>query len=193
VPNWGLDDIDTPPVNESAAPTRELVPEGEHAFQIREVIDGDRVEIRLVHEDRRYGWVFANLPANADWAKRILSTLRKGCGMSREEWARTPITDLVGRRVVARVYHKAVNGKTFVNVAEFKPAEPTKPFTSIEAAACGFELAIGTVGRSARIKFCAFSQSFCACASVVAARAAFIAASSLLFLYANSVEGAPST
>lgn len=126
MPNWGLDDFDdTPPVNESAAPTRELVPEGEHAFQIREVIDGDRVEIRLVHEDRRYGWVFANLPANADWAKRILSTLRKACGMSREEWASTPITDLVGRRVVARVYHKAGNGKTFVNVGEFKPAEPT--------------------------------------------------------------------
>jgi hypothetical protein len=43
--------------------------------------------------------------------------------MTREEWAAGEITDLVGRRVRARIYHKAGNGKTFVNVAEFLPDE----------------------------------------------------------------------
>jgi hypothetical protein len=44
--------------------------------------------------------------------------------MTREEWAAGEITDLVGRRVRARIYHKAGrDGKTFVNVGEFLPAE----------------------------------------------------------------------
>ena len=124
--DWGLDD-DFPPVtvrDDSRPPERELVPEGDHAFQIREVIDhGDKVEFRLVHDEKRFGWVFSRLPKAADWGRRILSSLRKAVGMTREEWAAGEITDLVGRRVRARIYHKAGNGKTFVNVAEFLPAE----------------------------------------------------------------------
>jgi len=125
--DWGLDD-DFPPVavqDDTRAPERELVPEGDHAFRIKEVIDhGEKVELRLVHDDRRYGWVFARLPKTANWSRAIFSSLRKSLGMSRDEWAAAPITDLAGRRVVARIYHKAGNGKTFVNVAEFKPSEP---------------------------------------------------------------------
>ena len=125
--DWGLDD-DFPPVavrDDSRAPERELVPEGDHAFQIREVIDhGDKVEFRLVHDEKRFGWVFSTLPKAADWGRRILSSLRNAVGMTREEWAAGEITDLVGRRVRARIYHKAGNGRTFVNVAEFLPAEP---------------------------------------------------------------------
>jgi len=56
--DWGLDD-DFPPVavrDDSRAPDRELVPEGDHSFQIREVIDhGEKVEFRLVHDERRFG------------------------------------------------------------------------------------------------------------------------------------------
>jgi hypothetical protein len=123
--DWGLDD-DFPPVavrDDSRAPDRELVPEGDHSLQVREVIDhGDKVEFRLVHDERRFGWVFARIP-KADWGRRILSSLRQAVGMTREEWAAGEITDLVGRRVRARIYHKAGNGKTFVNVGEFLPAE----------------------------------------------------------------------
>lgn len=124
--DWGLDE-DTPEGvrDDSRAPERELVPEGDHAFQIREVIDhGEKVELRLVHDDKRFKWVFANTPKAVDWGRRILSSLRKAVGMTREEWAAGEITDLVGRRVSARIYHKAGNGRTFVNVAEFLPAEP---------------------------------------------------------------------
>lgn len=123
--DFGLDDDFPPqPANDSRPPERELVPEGDHAFQIREVIDhGDKVEFRLVHDDRRFGWVFPKPPKNVDWGKRILSSLRKALGMTREEWAAGEITDLVGRRVRARIYHKAGTNKTWVNVAEFLPPE----------------------------------------------------------------------
>ena len=84
---------------------------------------GEKVEFRLVHDERRFGWVFAKIP-KADWGRRILSSLRQAVGMTREEWAAGEITDLVGRRVQARIYHRAGNGKkTFVNVGEFLPAE----------------------------------------------------------------------
>lgn len=119
--DWGLDDNLIGVVrDDSRPPERELVPEGDHAFQIKEVIDhGDKVELRLAHDDKRFGWVFAKTPKAVDWGRRILSSLRQVVGMTREEWAAGEITDLVGRRVRARIYHKAGNGRTFVNVAEF--------------------------------------------------------------------------
>lgn len=123
--DWGLDE-DTPDVvrDDSRAPERELVPEGDHAFQIKEVIDhGEKVELRLAHDDKRFSVVVARIPKD-DWGRRILSSLRKAVGMNREEWAAGEITDLVGRRVSARIYHKAGRDRTFVNVAEFLPAEP---------------------------------------------------------------------
>ena len=124
--DWGLDD-DVPAVvvrDDSRPPERELVPEGNHSFQVREVIDhGDKVEFRLVHDEQRFGWVFARIP-KADWGRQILSSLRKAVGMTREEWAAGEITYLVGRRVRARIYHRAGNGRTFVNVAEFLPTDP---------------------------------------------------------------------
>ena len=125
MPNWGIDD-ESVETNDSRPPERELVEEGDHDLEIREVIEAEhRVELRLSHDDRRDGWVFAKLPRNDDWSKRILSTLRRSVGMTREEWQSTPATDLVGRRVRARIYHKAGSkGGTFVNVGEFLPQLP---------------------------------------------------------------------
>ena len=70
---------------------------------------------------------------------------------------------------------------------------PTKPLTSARAAPGGVELTSGTVGMSARIRSWAFSHSCWAVASSVAARASDIVLSSSSFLYANSVDGLPST
>ena len=138
MPDWGLDDFDAPPaVDESKAPSRELVPEGEHDFQIRQVtnLEDGRVEFRLVHDERRYGWVFAKIPKDKDWGKRILSGLRTACGMSREQWQAVELTDLAGRRVKARVYHKAGNrGGTFVNLGEFLSVTP-EALAKVEAPA----------------------------------------------------------
>ena len=123
MPDWGMDD-EFEQIDNSKPADREIVPEGDHDFLIKEVIDhGEKVEVRLVHDDRRYGWVFARTPKAKDWGKRILSTLRQALGMTREEWAAAPITDLVGRRVRARIYHKAGDGVTWVNVAEFAAVE----------------------------------------------------------------------
>ena len=63
MPNWGIDDENDNTATDASPPTRELVPEGDHEFTIKAVIDtAERVEIRLAHDDRRYGWVFAKLP-----------------------------------------------------------------------------------------------------------------------------------
>jgi hypothetical protein len=124
MPNWGIDDeIDTT-ATDASPPTRELVPEGDHEFTVKAVIDtAERVEIRLAHDDRRYGWVFAKMPKAANWARKILSSLRTALGITREAWAGLPITDLEGLRVKARVYHRAGDRGTWVNVAEFLPCE----------------------------------------------------------------------
>jgi len=127
MPNWGLDDDFAPEASADASRStdREDVPEGDHAFTIKRVIDhGEKIEFRLEHGDRRYGWVFARVPLEANWGRRILSSLRRSLGMGRDEWAAAPITDLVGRRVHARIYHKAGRtGGVFVNVGEFLPVE----------------------------------------------------------------------
>lgn len=119
--DFGLDDDEfaTEPAARNAE--REMVPEGEHPFQIRQVtqLEDGRVEVRLEHADKRFGWVFGKFPKTG-WGARLLSELRRACHMSREEWAAADITDLAGRRVRARVYHKG----QYVNVGEFIPGDP---------------------------------------------------------------------
>lgn len=121
--DFGLDDFDDlPPADNSKAPERLLLEDGEHDLEIKAVtkLDDGRVEIRLASADKRYSWVFAKLPLDVDWSRRILSTLRKALGMSREDWAAMQPGDLVGRVVRTRVYQKAGSkGGTFVNVGEF--------------------------------------------------------------------------
>jgi hypothetical protein len=132
---WWDVDAEPAPVNESAPPTRELVPEGEHSFKIKQVIDSaDRLEVRLVHDDRRYGWVFCKLPKSAGWAKRIAAGLAAALGVTAAEWPELVRSgDMAGRRVRARVYHKAGNqGGTFVNVGEFLAAD-AEQLAAVEA------------------------------------------------------------
>jgi hypothetical protein len=130
--DW-FDDVDFPPQPAEAAPPpgeREQVPEGEHAMEIKKVIDhGDKLEIRLAHGERRYGWVFCRLPKSADWAKRIAHELRVAVSIPKGElMAAIEAGDLEGKTVVARVYHRATDRGTFVNVGGFKPAiQPAEP------------------------------------------------------------------
>ena len=122
--DWGRDDIaDEQPATETVE--RELVPEGTHDFRIKEVLEDDaRVELRLVHDDRRFGWVFCKLPKEADWAQRIASSLRKSLGISPDDWATMQAGDLAGRRVAAEIYHKlGKTGATWVNVRKFVAVE----------------------------------------------------------------------
>lgn len=157
MPTWGIDDDFADGAADAAPPTRELVPKGDHAFTIKAVIDEpDLVEIRLAHDDRRYGWVFAKMPKQATWARRILSSLRTALGITREAWAGLPITELEGLRVKARVYHKAgTKGGTFVNVGEFLPgaaAAPVETATAKPPHASYVEKAIAPLAGRAPVK-----------------------------------------
>lgn len=121
--DFGLDDFDdATPVDNSKAPERLLLEDGEHDLEIKAVskLDDGRVELRLAPSDKGYSWVFAKLPLDVEWGRRILSTLRKALGMSREEWAAMDPSELVGRVVKTRIYQRAGSkGGTFVNVGEF--------------------------------------------------------------------------
>jgi len=124
-----FDDVDFPPQSKDSglAPAeREQVPEGEHAMKIMKVIDSDeRLQVRLAHGDRRYGWVFCRLPKGADWAKRIAHELRVALSIPKGGlMAAVEAGDLEGQTVVVRVYHRATDRGTFVNVGGFKPAVP---------------------------------------------------------------------
>jgi hypothetical protein len=99
------------------------VPEGEHVFRIHSVETGDRLVVKLAHDDRRYGLVWFKPPAGADWAKRLVAELAKALGMDAAAWRAATPESLKDRRVTARVYHRATDaGKTYVNVGGFSPA-----------------------------------------------------------------------
>lgn len=104
---------------------RELVPEGTHTFTIeRSSSDDRRFEVALAHEDRRLSWVWAKLPKDTEWGQRLIVGLAKSLGYEAAPWKAAKPEDLVGRKVIARVYHKPGNaGGVFVNVGEFAPVE----------------------------------------------------------------------
>ena len=119
--NFPFDDVDIAP--ESAQPERLDVPEGVHEFSIAQVIEDDqRLEIRLSHDDRKYGWVFCKLPKAAGWAKRIVGQLAGALAISSDEWAASDTGDLVGRRVRAEIVHRQTD-RLWVNVVKFLPIE----------------------------------------------------------------------
>lgn len=116
-----FEDIDT--VATKPAPReRELVPEGEHTFTVTRVsATAADFKLCLVHDDERLGWVFCTFPLDKDWGRRLLGLLARSLGFTQAPWKNSTPEDLEGRRVVARVYHRAVNaGRTFVNVSAFR-------------------------------------------------------------------------
>jgi hypothetical protein len=123
--DW-FDDFEQAPQAEPATREREMVPEGEHTFEIKATIDEPtRLQIRLAHPEARYGWVFCNIYKDADWAKRLAHELREAMGVPKGGLM-SAVADgsLVGRTVVARIYHQAKPAGTYVNVGNFKPAAP---------------------------------------------------------------------
>lgn len=121
---WDIDATSATETGDSRPPDRELLEEGEHRLQIKAVTDGDaRLEISLAPTDRRFGWVFCKLPKGAGWAARIAKSLAAALRISPAAWpAAVRDGDLIDRWVIARVYQRVdSSGKTWVNVAEFKP------------------------------------------------------------------------
>jgi hypothetical protein len=105
---------------------RENVPPGDHEFRIRQVIeDASRLEIRLEHDDRRYGWVFFRIDKRKPlpFQKKLVAQLAAALALSPEQWNATDAGDLAGRRLAATVQHRTSDsGRVFVNVWGFAPA-----------------------------------------------------------------------
>lgn len=98
------------------------VPEGVHEFQIKQVIQHpDKIEYRLVHPDRRYGWVFCRLIDSQRWAKARTDELVAALGMTLDEWQKGEPTDIVGRRIRAEIVHRQSADRLYVNVHAFLP------------------------------------------------------------------------
>lgn len=133
------EDVDEASVatNDSRAPDRELLDEGEHRLKIVRVTnESDTLRIALAHDSQRYGWVWCRLQKNVGWAKRLAKNLAEALAIPAAQWeAAIEAGDLTDRMVIARVYHKVSGARTYVNVGEFKPvdelvqavAEPPKP------------------------------------------------------------------
>jgi hypothetical protein len=110
----------------AAAGDRQNVPEGEHEFRIKQVIeDAERLEIRLEHDERGYGWVFFRVSKRKplDFQKRLISQLAASLAMTPEAWEAAEAGDLAGRRVKATIRHRDTGDKVFANVWGFAPVE----------------------------------------------------------------------
>ena len=119
--DFPFDDIEI--AQETSAPERLDVPEGTHEFRIEQVLeDAQRLEVRLVHDDRRFGWVFCKLPKDKGWAKKLVGQLAGALAIGPEEWASSEAGDLVGRRVRAEIVHRQTD-RLWVNVVKFLPIE----------------------------------------------------------------------
>jgi hypothetical protein len=116
----------------AASGDRLNVPEGEHEFRIKQVIETpEKLEIRLEHDERGYGWVFFSVDKRRPKAfqKRLVAQLAASLAMTPEAWEAAKAGDLAGRRVKATVQHRtADSGRVFVNVWGFAPvAELEEP------------------------------------------------------------------
>jgi hypothetical protein len=119
--DFPFDDVEF--TTEAARPERVEVPEGTHEFRIEQVLeDAQRLEVRLVHDDRQYGWVFCKLPKDKGWAKKLVGQLAGALAISPDEWASSEAGDLVGRRVRAEIVHRQTD-RLWVNVVKFLPIE----------------------------------------------------------------------
>lgn len=110
----------------AASGDRQNVPEGEHEFKIKQVIeDAERLEIRLEHDDRKYGWVFFRVSKRRplDFQKKLIAQLAASLAMTPEAWAATETGDLAGRRIKATIRHRDTGDKVFANVWGFAPVE----------------------------------------------------------------------
>jgi preprotein translocase subunit SecD len=126
--DWPIDDDEPETQTQTTQYERLEVPEGTHELQIHQVLPSDeQLELRLVHDDPQYGWVFLRLKRGQKWAKALVKQLAKALGMTAQDWADTDKGDLVGRRVRAVIEHKVKGDRMYVNVVGFEPQAATAP------------------------------------------------------------------
>ena len=137
--DWMMDELPEEP----AKTERELVPEGEHTFEIKSATqgphkfkEGEFLMLRLSATNGSYQFVFCDIPFGASGVR-----LAKGLADALGEAATGKISldpeALAGREVRAVIYHRTgSNGRPYVNVSEFKPSKtkPAKPAKVVAAA-----------------------------------------------------------
>ena len=122
--DWMIDELPTEPEKRE----RELVPEGEHAFEIKtaeqgphKFKEGEFLMLRLSASNGSYQFVFCDIPFGSAGV-RLAKSLADALGEQATGKISLNPGDLVGRSVRAVIYHRVGNsGKTYVNVSEFKP------------------------------------------------------------------------
>lgn len=120
--DWMMDEMPEEP----ARVERELVPEGEHAFEIRSATEGPHkfkegefLMLRLSALNGSYQFVFLDIPKGAKGA-RLAASLAKALGLDVDGKISLSPEDLQGKTVRATIWHKvADSGRTFVNVEKF--------------------------------------------------------------------------
>ena len=128
---------------------RELVPEGEHGFEIRAAEEGPHkfkegqfLKLRLSAMNGSYQFVFCDIPFGPTGV-RLAYSLADALGETSSGKISLDPTTLAGREVSAVIYHNVgKNGRTYVNVSEFKPlklagkpaaAKPAKKAAAVAA------------------------------------------------------------
>jgi hypothetical protein len=107
----------------SARPEREKVPEGTHDLKIVEVIQhSPGLEVRLAHDDKRYGWVFVKMTPGRTQDEIRLKQMCRSLAITTSAWKAMEPTDLVDRRIRAEIVHRVdAAGRMWVNVWNFMP------------------------------------------------------------------------
>lgn len=130
--DWMIDELPEEP----AKTERELVPEGEHTFEIKSASqgahkfkEGEFLMLRLSATNGSYQFVFADIPFGPNGV-RLAKSLSDALGEPSTGKISLDPEALAGREVRAVIYHRTGNnGRTYVNVSEFKP-----PKTAAKAA-----------------------------------------------------------
>jgi hypothetical protein len=122
--DWMIDDMPEEP----AKTERELVPEGEHTFEIKSATqgphkfkEGEFLMLRLSATNGSYQFVFVDIPFGPTGV-RLAKSLSDALGEAATGKISLDPEALAGREVRAVIYHRTgSNGRTYVNVSEFKP------------------------------------------------------------------------
>lgn len=136
---WMMDDLPEEP----AKTDREMVPEGEHGFEIKSASQGahkfkqgEFLMLRLSALNGSYSFVFCDIPFGKEGV-RLAKSLADALGEPATGKLSLDPDAITGREVRAVIYHRVANsGKTYVNVSEFKPpkTKPAKPAKVVAAA-----------------------------------------------------------
>ncbi len=129
---WMLDDVTS---GQETAQARDMVPEGEHVFEVVKATEGPHkfregefLSLRLSDAGKKWALVFADIPKDKRGAP-LAASLAKALGLG--GFGSKVVIDpaeLEGRQVIAEIYHTVSKaGRTYANVRRFSAVEQAAP------------------------------------------------------------------